>query len=76
MTMLKNALAGAAAAALMFSQATAAPVARTAAPAGQAEDLGGLPSVATPVILVLSIFALVGLIVLVTDDDEDEPLSP
>ena len=81
MTMFKSLLAGAAASALLVSQAAAAPTvsaARAGAPIGEAEELGGLPGAATPAIAVISIFVLVGLVMLVTgeDDDDDFPVSP
>ena len=81
MTIFKSALAGAAASALLVSQAAAAAPsvspARAGAPVGQAEELGGLPSAAMPAIAAISIFILVGLVLLVTeDDDEETPTSP
>ena len=79
MTLFKSALAGAAASALLVSQAAAAPsvsAVRTGTPTGQAEELGGLPSAAAPALAVLAIFVLVGLGILVTGDDDEEPVSP
>ena len=81
MTLFKSALAGAAASALLVSQAAAAPsvsAVRTGTPTGQAEELGGLPSAAAPALTVLAIFVLVGLGILITgdDDDDDFPVSP
>lgn len=75
MKLLKNVLACAAAAGLLASQAAvAAPAARTGAPV-KGEGLFG-DSGAAPVIAAISIFVLVGLGLLIFDDDDEEPVSP
>ena len=79
MTILKSALAGTAAAGLLVSQAaTAAPVSnsRSGAIVGQGEELG-LPAASTPMFALLAVFLVVGTVLLIEGDNDDEaPVSP
>jgi hypothetical protein len=78
MTFSKKALAAtAAAAALTFSQsaaASAAPV-RAGTPGAESEAFGESAG-ATPFLAVFAVFLVTGLVILLTDDDDDFPVSP
>ena len=77
MTFSKNALAAAAAAALTLSQsagASAAPV-RAGTPVAESEALGESAG-ATPFLAVFAVFLVTGLVIVLTDDDDDSPVSP
>lgn len=80
MKIVKSAFACAAAAGLLVSQvAIAAPVAggRTGAAIGKSERLA-FPEGAAPVIAIISLLAVVGVIMAITEDDDDNrrPVSP
>jgi hypothetical protein len=72
----KSPIALAAAATLMISQSTAASAApaRERSPVAQSEELGDTPS-AAPFLAAFAVFLVVGLVILLSDDD-DSPVSP
>ena len=72
MTFSKSALALAAATLLTAQSAAAVP--RAAAPVAESEELGESPA-AMPFLAVFAVFLAVGLVILLTDDD-DSPESP
>ena len=76
MTFSKSALAIVAAAALLIAQSAAASAAvpRTASPVAESEELGESPA-AMPFLAVFAVFLVTGLVILLTDDDDD-PVSP
>ena len=76
MTFSKRALAFTAAAALMTAQSAAASAApaRTGSPVAESEALGESPA-AMPFLAVFAVFLVTGLVILLTDDDDD-PVSP
>ena len=75
MTFSKSALAIAAAALLTAQSAAAsAAVPRAGAPVAESEDLGESPA-AMPFLAAFAVFLVVGLVILLTDDD-DSPVSP
>jgi hypothetical protein len=79
MTFLKTALTAVAATGLLVSQAAAAaPVAdaRSAAGIEQSEGLGGLAAGSAPLLAAFAVFLAVGIVLLVEDDDEEDPVSP
>lgn len=79
MKLFKTALAGAAAALLSSQVAAAAtPAARTGTPVGASEAQAEISKAAAPALAVLGIFLAVGLVMLITGDDDDDeaPVSP